>query len=1062
MAKRAVCEWRAIIGLLAVSSSRGVNISSRTISVESNTPHPQAGIVPFARIADIMKPSHSTLQTGSWNEIGLLILNGKPLAFLTPSFLVCPVKSATEALQGAVPWMADRMSDPLGDASPEDLALIAKYLNQLNSGLRQLVKSENEGLVGHRLLDLIDAFVQDVRDRRRHPNPPMDPAPLGLNMPQNQSVYSLLNSASVIRHETPYEIWIPARVPLRNAFKGVIPVFASLPQQMGVEAAEIRIWNAYSLDDLLNDTANILPTIRKEAAEKGYLIVTEDDLFEPRISKFSDQRIASHPEELRNYLYPLKPLTLLLLEPAELRRNCRLRQQADRAIVDFTLTLKSVAEGTAPLSITLQRTYETPADASHEISSNLVGWPNIQSPHWSVHWLFFEADPALSSILPTVPLNLEILTEVLDKGDLPRDGVEAASSLIEAVKGQLSPLTLADDERFLSRLYRLSEPPEALAWSNELCSGDQDSRQGLLLCPVLDQAHMDPRAWSVGIDFGTTNTNVYVARGADINKARFKDRFVPYFEVHKDSDGDSLKEFFLPTGDIPVPFMTALTRRLNAETMESTPLLTHRIPFFHGDLSKSLDILFRENQSEQISFNLKWDDPDWNHTGRSRENVTIFLSQVVMMSALEIIEQGGNPAETDWWFSYPEAFLPSQIEGFEGLMPQALAKGLDIKKPEIQPKLMTESEATARHFYAANQDKGILTDTALVLDIGGQTTDVALWQAGKPRWQASLELAGRHTLIDFLAHNLTILDALSEDDATMRQAISNSLHKTNNANKKKGNKPKDNNTIEATKTISAIEIIVNSEWYKIKFSDKFPSIEPTPPMRLLHTIAEISLSGLFYYIGHNIKHLIDQGIVDPNIAPMHVCLGGRGSLLFKHYFNGQRSAKAVSILKEKSGFENIGDQLVFSTHPKEEVAHGMVVSLEDLDGNRAGADVCRSIVSGEYLQCDDKTLEADTPMHELPVANRWSTGDLTELRAMLAAFEKTFGHGIDLNDALHRVLSDRISTPIGRARGRYEQASKRAHSSHSMGGIEPPFIIAFRELIGLIIEGEVAVERGDQ
>ena len=119
----------------------------------------------------------------------------------------------------------------------------------------------------------------------------------------------------------------------------------------------------------------------------------------------------------------------------------------------------------------------------------------------------------------------------------------------------------------------------------------------------------------------------------------------------------------------------------------------------------------------------------------------------------------------DWLFSYPEAFSPDQLRSFKKLFASSVNKILDpTGESPKQFNIKYKSESLTSALYFASHKEATFTESVITIDIGGQTSDVSIWQSRKLLWRSSVQIAGRHILIDYLSKNIDLIKDISIED----------------------------------------------------------------------------------------------------------------------------------------------------------------------------------------------------------------------------------------------------------------------------------------------------------
>ena len=84
-----------------------------------------------------------------------------------------------------------------------------------------------------------------------------------------------------------------------------------------------------------------------------------------------------------------------------------------------------------------------------------------------------------------------------------------------------------------------------------------------------------------------------------------------------------------------------------------------------------------------------------------------------------------------------------------------------------------KSESLSSALYFASSKSAPFTETVVTIDIGGHTSDISIWQDRKLLWRNSMQIAGRHILINFLNENPKFIDVLAKNNTKLDITIAN-------------------------------------------------------------------------------------------------------------------------------------------------------------------------------------------------------------------------------------------------------------------------------------------------
>jgi hypothetical protein len=414
-------------------------------------------------------------------------------------------------------------------------------------------------------------------------------------------------------------------------------------------------------------------------------------------------------------------------------------------------------------------------EESSEPPFTLSVWPDFQAPWWQLHLGYSSATPDLQFVT-TGLLSLEGLNQSLSAQD-GFSAVAAARALLMGDPTRLSTNTwFRDDGQNASALFELPGSAEAAVLEDRRAATKRIAGLLLLPEPVMAPGGFGGGRATVGIDFGTTNTAIYMQLGSqEPIPMLIQPRHILAYRLAEQSR-DQLDAELLPVNPVEVPFQTILRDRLKTLGGQRRPFRDTLIYFAQRRMAA---IKTAVGETHDLFANLKWanDQP-------ARERIQLFLTQAVMLALVEAGARGVEPGELSFRFSFPEAFRPAQLESFKAAARNAVRLGqLFVSNPAEQgtpsvtpePTFETESVATAQYFIHRLSTPS--TEGLVTFDIGGHTTDVAVVQsqslsAEHLAWRGSFQLAGQHLLINHLRQNRGILDQLAAQQPQLADLLS--------------------------------------------------------------------------------------------------------------------------------------------------------------------------------------------------------------------------------------------------------------------------------------------------
>jgi hypothetical protein len=298
----------------------------------------------------------------------------------------------------------------------------------------------------------------------------------------------------------------------------------------------------------------------------------------------------------------------------------------------------------------------------------------------------------------------------------------------------------------------------------------------------------------VGVDFGTSNTNVFTLLDdqAEPLTLRFKSDYLRSLCASEPGARAALAQaFFVPVQDVKMPTPTAL-REYN--------------PGVRKDLLLDYFLYFPDQPRypENVLVDLKWEE-------ESTTNLNNYLEALVFLILVDLVRQ--RVGRIEFRCTYPKSFNQAREGDYRskwtstlsGLFerdghPEILKDGQKLLYGPIGswiddpgnttslvtragkfsivgvPKFVTEGIAAGEFFSSEktikiSQDRANKTGGSICIDVGGGTTDFSIWFDNQIKYDASVLLAGRQ-IAEVMARNSRIGDHLlsSEANAALREA----------------------------------------------------------------------------------------------------------------------------------------------------------------------------------------------------------------------------------------------------------------------------------------------------
>jgi hypothetical protein len=1072
--RRLLQEWRGLISLLALHPLHGYPVEIVPVALDRRGR--------FTEALRRLKPSSVQLERGrkyDWADVLMVRVNGVTVGALSPATLVYTGADYAEHLRGTGLPLTDAEGFLQPPETRDERIYLMHWLHglktRLNAGILYREEENPDGAVVQDVNRLLNdwlaelaadtqvaeaeaAETAEVRVADAAAEPAGETRLLERYTVYRELLRPLLWSGTRDRHS---ELGLRVQ---RNR-PGFSEVVVITPQLL---LSDARIWDTKRLLHLGGEVKAALE--RHFAGASGTVIDRED------ISRH--QAIWIRPERyfLADTLLAPREGTFLAVDEGEMNAGRRFVMPFTRRILDF-FTPEHIRDELRPafreteteivFSFSLpvgsrppqriERAYRKKGGAPGEGSVRTVDppvlelFPGYLGAEWRRYYLFQGGGSGLQG----VPLTGDpaYVTAV-------REHVHAETQTRVRVT-QLCGGTRMEDG------IRAAAPfPEAV----ELVAEDGQPAGLVLLATGPEPAELS-RSWRVGVDFGTSNTNVFRKDAESENAERWAFHFPRYLRpvtsVPDAVRNPLLEQYFVPNRVVDLPVPTLL--RIHQDTRREHMLLDYAIPFG-----------WEYRLPPQVYTNLKWEDQD--------RRTEYFLECLFFLLLAEIT--AARVRTVDLACSYPKAFSMNASSIFRGEVERVLrgllqepdrvlgrGTGSELRRLIVRDPHFEVEGVAAGEFFASPQT---ITDTrqvakkqiaAVCLDVGGGTTDISVWSRNRIIFDASVQLAGRQ-ISRLLQRNLPLLEKLFTEEAAA------ALHEKQN---------------EPALFASRLNVVLRSEegrvsdmllkhathpdvvWLRRMLALEFSALtfftaaligaaaRTEHGGELLNDIAE---SGITLHWGGNAAKLInwiDFGRYDPE--------GIAGKLLNAMLFNGLRDAGAETRSAQLGQLQSPGH--------KSEASGGLVVmrldraraearapadsGRDELElpsdasaapaAPRAGAPLSfeNAVVSGETITLEDRELGFLDPIGEKVLFHEGRTRFRRTSMERLGRFVEIFNHfgvryGLLTDDSRIR-LDDHAQFIRDRTRSELVEAASMPDGQRA---VEPLLISEVRLLMELL------------
>ena len=1063
--KSIVDEWRGTLALLALAPyyKHIYDLSSDIVNIQDikNNPYTVGASSPNANYAHIgkilfdVKPQDTMAQGQDWNAIGVLNFNKKAIAVINPYTMVAAARDYTSIENiRKLPWYEDGfLKDPCNakDMRNEQYRVLSHYLQNLITGIQGLSPSNME--VFNAVMGRLQEFKTSCDAKAGTAEfSGWTPTKVNLNLPA-QPVYDKLAQIFIgsTDQNAKFDCGLAVRPEFEGQINGAILADFRVAQSTGKTLSDIRVWNNYSLNSLRQDE-NLSRTLKAECEKEGYLYLTPETIFTEKLVVFAgdNRKLKEHSSEGNQFAYPVNSAMLMFMDPKALSTNCIVSPDGDNYKVVIYLEL--VSESGNSMNYTLEKIYKAKDVVKNRgVPLGFSVWPDIKIDNWDQYFFFYDGNAQVNIL----PKNIFAVNDIRNKLESlsGNDKIKFVDDMMSShqVIGEEIPI---QQTTAVTELRSLKSSPEAIlcnvATQSSGKSYTEHSKRvdvGLILFPDAHEVQETSNQWSIGIDFGTTNSCVYFKENKENPKELiFKNRInLPY---EPGTDEEEIEEVmqahkeFVPSREVTVPFMTILRERSYKETsVENFPFRSNFIYYVDQVLYAIQDL---PDDKRPLKFNLKWDEAE-----QSRTKVQYFVSQVVLQAAVEAAANGVKRENLTFNFSYPEAYNADHLRAFKRITRRAVTVGLGDEKFKVQEKTGFLTESISSALYFAKGQEVPLVNNVVTIDIGGGTSDLSIWQDRNLLWRNSFRLAGKDVLINHLTNNLTLIKDISGNDDLL-------LESYETLQKIRTNK---------TKLANGIELLVNSPQFGEAFKNRFNIINGKEKGKELADLTELALSGILYYISQVINHLLESGefktSADQSKA-LRICLGGKASTLYKIVFEDSEDQEGLSKMIEKMTggiFTSIG--IVFTEAPKHEVSYGLLVDQEgatDLNIKERSHET----VLGEDVMVGKNKIGI---VSQLDPETKWRVKDITQLKTFLKYLKAYSKIPVTLTKKFEGDVEGKINSELtnGQARAlKLKQSQQSVEGDDSLAEIlrtssivEPVFIQGLKQVINEVTSGKL-------
>lgn len=939
--EQAIDQWQGMLAAIALAEINSFPLKVRLPDLNTLRHND-----PFARslwelLPDPVNALYSLNGKNPWQDCYVFFWEGKPVGMSSPSTIVVP---SEDGIWTGLDWWDRprmRLESPQKYLNTTQKDLLWRWLDNLRNELNNYGGQP-------KAINAIAGLLEDFRDSLGDVPPKQK-----LSLSSNPQFFGLEINRGVLTAIN----WPVKAEPQPSSVQLVLSPQKQDQQPQPkplliIDQAIAEAWG-YPPQDVWVHDGKTLASVSIEDLRDGTLIwrdvkwCTSDDLFLPEFSFIDIEEalpgallpLGTKINFARQSITPLLPLNPILLDyltPEDLIERVRLTplNSSEGTLVRVELDLplsglnSSKSENAPPSNYRVTKEYLVAENNGLRRLPILEVWPHFQVKDWQEYYGFYY------------------------------DGDAGDQTFQVSFPAAQSPHVFQEG-RGNYQITRLSHFPSHIE-----CIDPRGRSLGLIVLQTPEI--IKPRdSWTVGVDFGTSFTNIYVNQNSKVDPLPLDNLHLRVTQADPETRGPVLFEYFIPDQFIPVskplPLSTILTTRGRDPSKNQNDKFR---PIYDGRIYVPENTLFNP-QSVWMETDLKW---ELKKVGSSR----LFLKHLALHITAQAAKQGIN--QIIWSLSFPSAFSRKDKNQYAKTW-QLLTEELQTQtgvaqvcpQPDSKTHFQTESLATAQYF-AVKQGLSLIQTTCI--DMGGGTSDISIWQNNTLIHQCSVRLAGQHLFSEIVEQRpdfIIRIFELDRDDAV-------------------GQHWKD---LQGTQFSSKLDVhlrLYSEEWLK----NQKIFLEDNPQFEGLIRLMALGMAGLYYYIGTVLGVLDYEGKLEKEDITS-VYMGGNGSRLLNWLDEaGQfdRHSEINSLfsrmLSRASGFKDSEEITELSKNPKDEVACGLVLAGKNLKG--VDNPVQDLLIAGESCEVNDQLIDWKDRLEFEGKIDYFNIPDLPQLRKFLNEF----------------------------------------------------------------------------
>lgn len=1041
-----VAEWRGILAMLAFREMRGFKDLKKEDVLIPDVNKISDTAPNFLKVVASMLPDEYTSYKDETIDSGcklqILTYKDRPLGIIWPTILVCPAIGLEKMVDRTVSWWnIDGISDPISSLNDQEKALLAQWID----GIIDALPANDRKM--DKVMSLLSVFKDELGVSERAKNYGLGTS-LGITgfckfmdkaikcSIDNNQFLEASNVRLINRRGTKAKTLLVLTTDMYkqwNKSASDIIVAGSINLDSAMPYGDV-IFNKTKLNDVdLTEFNAELRTGEDFFTDKICLLEASDDIFPNAISN-----IKINYGRIKNVILPVRSELLDYLTPEYIVKNFRISVFENNIKVELDLPLTGFTEDGEML--TISKVYKSAFDVEEWKKEILDGdlaapiiqiWPNFipyDESKWQDYYTFYD-NSGLNAFYAEPIWNKDSAQES-ETRELNYGFVKAIIS-----KGKKFPDCFTCKYNF------------------ETNAGNKETELGLILLNKPKKLEMSVNnPCKIGIDFGTTNTVTYMQMRDISTMIELQNRLYAVTAGNNEELAELRRHFF------------TASEQPNGDSISIRTLFNPNEGAFKGDINQAvfpgviyyLDGIDNLGKDNNVTKLIQGKDMKWN-SAQGIDYMKYFLYQMSLQCMAEAVAYGATSIE--WYYSYPKAFSEAQINKLKGIWTTVIEKCQEISPNLCAKEAIAKTESISMAEFFKNEMKATFDRGMVCFDIGGGSTDIAIWQGinnDEPVGQCSLMFAGNDILNKQLFKNRDIILQFKNNNTEFSSVLQELYNVADN---------------DYNKFSMQLEAILKYQQSTL-LSSLIAKSETKNVKLFLRNIA-FALSGIFYYAGIVVASSLDL----QNKQLPHCFIGGNASKLLDWVDQGNYEANhtfedvyttclvAGAATKTKLTPSQVRFQVKQSTNPKEEVAYGLVWQTGVSKGNSKqieeeffdpfNTDVINqidkeneaSVLSGEKIWVDGHEKGSDSITTNDVLNGIVVDIDLPNFRRFLNGFNSliarkgfTGEYKIQFTDADFDEIRDQTN----------EFLAQQANLEVDDINLEPPFIIVLKQALELL------------